>query len=83
MTKDSKNDKAKSADLVRLRPKRPCPICNKHSLQKYHPFCSARCADIDLHRWLGEKYTVPAVETPDFKETQVLLDEPDTDGTDR
>lgn len=50
---------------VRLRPKRPCPICNKPSHQKYHPFCSARCAHVDLNRWLGGHYAVPAVEEPD------------------
>ena len=50
---------------VRLRPRRPCPICGKPSLQKYHPFCSARCADVDLHRWLGGRYAVPAAEEPD------------------
>ena len=54
------------AKLVRLRPKRPCPICQTPSVHKYHPFCSARCADIDLHKWLGGHYAVPAVEQPDF-----------------
>jgi hypothetical protein len=33
----------------------------------YRPFCSARCRDIDLGRWFGEVYTVPAVE-PDHDE---------------
>jgi endogenous inhibitor of DNA gyrase (YacG/DUF329 family) len=66
--KHNKTD-GKSAQLVRLRPKRPCPICQQPSKQKYHPFCSARCADIDLHRWLGGQYTVPAVDQPDFEET--------------
>ena len=41
------------ADPVRLKPRRPCPICGKPSLQKFHPFCSARCAQVDLNRWLG------------------------------
>ncbi|MGI9465401.1 MAG: DNA gyrase inhibitor YacG, partial [Aestuariivirgaceae bacterium] len=56
-----------AAKLVHLRPKRPCPICTKPSVHKYHPFCSARCADIDLHKWLGGQYAVPAVEQPDFE----------------
>ena len=47
---------------VRLRPKRPCPICGKPSQQKYYPFCSNRCAQIDLHRWLGGTYAIPAEE---------------------
>ncbi len=51
---------------VRLRPKRPCPICQKPSHQKYHPFCSSRCAQVDLNRWFGEHYAIPAeVEEPD------------------
>lgn len=49
-------------DPVRLRPKRPCPVCGKPSQQKFHPFCSSRCAQIDLHRWLGEGYAIPASE---------------------
>jgi uncharacterized protein len=52
---------------VPLRPRRPCPICKKPSLQKFHPFCSNRCAQIDLSRWLGGKYAIPAedAETPE------------------
>ncbi|MDX1716195.1 MAG: DNA gyrase inhibitor YacG [Anderseniella sp.] len=60
------NEKAKPAHPVRLRRKRPCPVCQSPSQQKYHPFCSARCADVDLHRWLGGQYAIPAVEPPDF-----------------
>ena len=40
-----------------------CPICKKAPADpKYRPFCSKRCADIDLGNWLNEKYTVPVVE---------------------
>ena len=41
-------------------PKRPakCPICGKPADPKLRPFCSVRCADIDLGRWLGETYRV-------------------------
>ena len=39
----------------------PCPICRKPAQQKFRPFCSARCADIDLGRWFTESYAVPAV----------------------
>ncbi|MBI2718123.1 MAG: DNA gyrase inhibitor YacG [Rhizobiales bacterium] len=48
------------ADPIPLRPRRPCPICGKPSTQKQHPFCSGRCAQIDLHRWLGGSYAIPA-----------------------
>jgi len=40
---------------------RPCPICGKPADQSFHPFCSRRCADVDLNRWLGEIYTAPCV----------------------
>lgn len=39
-----------------------CPICGKPRLQRYRPFCSARCRDVDLGHWFGERYAVPAVE---------------------
>jgi endogenous inhibitor of DNA gyrase (YacG/DUF329 family) len=39
-----------------------CPICGKPSVSEYRPFCSKRCADVDLHRWLSGTYAVPAVE---------------------
>ena len=46
--------------VVKLRPVRPCPICGRPSSQQFHPFCSARCADIDLNRWLTGGYVIPA-----------------------
>lgn len=40
-----------------------CPICKKElSDEKYRPFCSKRCADIDLGNWFNESYTVPVIE---------------------
>ena len=36
-----------------------CPICSRPAVQEYRPFCSKRCADLDLHRWLNESYRVP------------------------
>lgn len=39
-----------------------CPICGKSATEQHRPFCSARCANIDLGRWLGEKYSIPAEE---------------------
>jgi endogenous inhibitor of DNA gyrase (YacG/DUF329 family) len=63
------------SDPVRLRPKRACPICGKASQQKFHPFCSARCADIDLGRWLGGKYAIPSEELPGEQEKKDPNDE--------
>ncbi len=37
---------------------RPCPICGEPSLRRWRPFCSRRCADIDLHRWLSGAYVI-------------------------
>ncbi len=39
-----------------------CPVCGKPSDEKVYPFCSKRCAAVDLSRWLGEKYAVPTDE---------------------
>jgi uncharacterized protein len=41
---------------------RPCPICGKPAVLEMSPFCSKRCADVDLHRWLGGTYAIPVVE---------------------
>ena len=43
----------------------PCPICGKPSCPEYHPFCSKKCADIDLGRWLKGTYVVHTDETPE------------------
>ena len=42
---------------------KPCPICGKPREPRFAPFCSRRCADVDLHRWLTGAYAVPAVES--------------------
>ena len=41
-----------------------CPICGKSADPKYHPFCSKKCADIDLGRWLKGTYVVHTQEEP-------------------
>ena len=61
-------DKTGTDKPVRLRPRAPCPICGKTSVQRYHPFCSVRCADIDLGRWLGGRYAIPASEADEEDE---------------
>jgi endogenous inhibitor of DNA gyrase (YacG/DUF329 family) len=42
-----------------------CPICGRRRVEKYAPFCSSRCADVDLYRWLNGRYAIPASEDPD------------------
>jgi endogenous inhibitor of DNA gyrase (YacG/DUF329 family) len=36
-----------------------CPICRKPTVDRLRPFCSRRCADVDLNRWLNGVYAVP------------------------
>lgn len=42
-----------------------CPICAKESDPKYRPFCSRRCADVDLARWMRGDYAIPASAVED------------------
>jgi len=39
---------------------KPCPICGKPAEARWQPFCSKRCADVDLNRWLSGRYAIPA-----------------------
>lgn len=41
----------------------PCPMCVKEPDAKYRPFCSKRCADLDLGKWLTGSYAIPAADT--------------------
>ncbi|MET0606061.1 MAG: DNA gyrase inhibitor YacG [Beijerinckiaceae bacterium] len=47
------------------RPAPPCPICGKPRDERFRPFCSKRCADIDLNRWLKGGYVIPASNDSD------------------
>ena len=47
---------------------RPCAICGKPAVQRFKPFCSARCADIDLGRWLKGSYVIPGEPVEDMAE---------------
>lgn len=44
-----------------------CPICGQESQQRYRPFCSGRCADIDLGKWLTGSYAVPSQSPEDIE----------------
>lgn len=50
-----------------------CPICARVTDPKYRPFCSRRCSDVDLARWLNGSYAVPAEEAENWSS-------PDRDG---
>ena len=53
------------AEVIALHKRKPCPICKKPSAQKFHPFCSNRCANEDLNSWLGGKYAIPVPDEED------------------
>lgn len=44
------------------KPDGRCPICESPTVEAYAPFCSRRCADVDLHRWLTGNYAIPTAE---------------------
>lgn len=43
-------------------PLAPCPICGKPARPVFRPFCSKRCADVDLQRWFSGAYALPVRE---------------------
>jgi endogenous inhibitor of DNA gyrase (YacG/DUF329 family) len=61
-----------------IQPGPPCPICGKPSTRATRPFCSKRCADVDLHRWLSGAYVVPGNPEEDEDE-QPLTPRPTED----
>ena len=60
-----KSGGAAPARPIPLRPARKCPICGRKSIREAYPFCSKRCADLDLSRWLSGGYVIPAHESDD------------------
>jgi len=50
------------AEIVSFLKRKPCPICKRVSDAKHHPFCSPRCREVDLGRWLKGDYAMPVVE---------------------
>lgn len=57
---------------------KPCAVCGKPAQPRFKPFCSARCADIDLGRWLKGSYVIPG-EAVDETETGLPPREQDED----
>jgi uncharacterized protein len=58
-----------NSDAKKFRPvaanQGSCPICSRASEISVRPFCSKRCADVDLSRWLGGVYAIPVVDADD------------------
>lgn len=44
-----------------------CPICAEDSATKYRPFCSRRCADVDLSKWMNGNYAIPSRDPEDIE----------------
>ena len=57
-----------NSDLPKLRTV-VCPTCGGSSLyapeNRYRPFCSARCKNVDLGAWASEGFRMPADAPPD------------------
>jgi endogenous inhibitor of DNA gyrase (YacG/DUF329 family) len=47
-----------------------CAVCGKPQDPTYKPFCSKRCADVDLNRWLSGRYAIPVVEDKETPEEE-------------
>ena len=62
--------KLEAAEVIplRRRRRRPCPICGAPATRESLPFCSPRCADLDLGKWLNGSYRVETDEAPGERE---------------
>lgn len=67
------------ADDSERRAQAVCPICGKLTETRWRPFCSKRCADVDLHRWLSGGYVIPAAEEAGEDAGENAGDERDAD----
>ena len=61
-------DRPTTPPLRAVRMAAKCPVCGKDVARSYRPFCSKRCADIDLGRWLKEGYRVETDDAPNDEE---------------
>jgi len=48
-----------AGDRRAAKPVKLCVVCGRPREARYDPFCSRRCADVDLHRWLKGSYVIP------------------------
>ncbi|MFN3170928.1 MAG: DNA gyrase inhibitor YacG [Hyphomicrobiales bacterium] len=47
-----------------------CPVCGKPTVKDHAPFCSSRCKDVDLNRWLSGHYSIPGTPDDDSEGTE-------------
>jgi uncharacterized protein len=52
---------------------RPCPSCGKPAVERFRPFCSSRCKDVDLNRWFSGAYAIPGTELEEVPDTPDLV----------
>jgi len=64
MTESSDKDGRKTAEKAAGKAGGKCAICGKPAEPRYRPFCSQRCQQVDLGRWLGETYRIAADQDP-------------------
>ena len=68
-------DKTPHLKIVKGHSKKAaCPLCQQLAAAPYAPFCSQRCAQLDLGKWLTGDYSIPAHEAMDDRDVQTLLD---------
>ena len=51
-----------------------CPICDRDAVAAYKPFCSKRCADVDLAKWLSGSYAIPSTDPDDADTLETALE---------
>lgn len=51
-----------------------CPICGNAIMRNHRPFCSNRCKQLDLVRWLSGSYSIPSVESSDFFDNEEIIE---------
>jgi hypothetical protein len=53
-----------------------CPICGKPGERRFQPFCSVRCADVDLSRWMSGVYAIPVLSVDEDEDGDEPADLP-------
>jgi hypothetical protein len=51
-----------ASNVAPLRKTVPCPECKRPSHREHYPFCSDRCRNVDLNRWLKGSYAIPVAD---------------------
>ena len=72
MSDIKQNQQSETAESAE-KPLPKCPTCGATADAKARPFCSSRCADIDLGNWFRGKYAIPAVDAADDTIIEALL----------